>query len=215
MGQVNSRSMALTQEEIQNLNRQFKGIPPEEIISWAIGHGKKSVVTTNFRPYEVAILHAVTEVDNNIPVIWCDTGYNTPQTYKHAEELIQRLSLNVQLYVPKQTSAHRDAIMGIPQIDDPRHAEFTEQVKLEPFRRAMTEHQPDVWFTNLRKGQTAHRDSLDVLSMSKDGVLKVSPFYHWSDTQLDAYLKLRNLPNEHKYFDPTKVLANRECGLHT
>lgn len=205
----------MTQEEIQNLNRQFKGIPPEEIISWAIGHGKKSVVTTNFRPYEVAILHAVTEVDNNIPVIWCDTGYNTPQTYKHAEELIQRLRLNVQLYVPKQTSAHRDAIMGIPQIDDPRHAEFTEQVKLEPFRRAMAEHQPDVWFTNLRKGQTAHRDSLDVLSLSKDGVLKVSPFYHWSDTQLDAYLKLRNLPNEHKYYDPTKVLANRECGLHT
>lgn len=207
--------MALTQEEIQNLNRQFKGIPPEEIISWAIGHGKKSVVTTNFRPYEVAILHAVTEVDKSIPVIWCDTGYNTPQTYKHAEELISRLGLNIKLYVPKQTSSHRDAVMGIPQIDDPLHKEFTEQVKLEPFRRAMAEHKPDVWFTNLRKGQTAHRDSLDVLSMSKDGVLKVSPFYHWSDTQLDAYLKAQGLPNEHKYFDPTKVLANRECGLHT
>ncbi|MBA4746209.1 MAG: phosphoadenosine phosphosulfate reductase family protein [Muricauda sp.] len=207
--------MALTQEEIQNLNRQFKGIPPEEIISWAIGHGKKSVVTTNFRPYEVAILHAVTEVDKSIPVIWCDTGYNTPQTYKHAEELISRLGLNIKLYVPKQTSSHRDAVMGIPQIDDPLHKEFTEQVKLEPFRRAMAEHKPDVWFTNLRKGQTAHRDSLDVLSLSKDGVLKVSPFYHWSDTQLDAYLKAQGLPNEHKYFDPTKVLANRECGLHT
>ncbi|AEM70997.1 phosphoadenosine phosphosulfate reductase [Allomuricauda ruestringensis DSM 13258] len=207
--------MALTQEEIQNLNRQFKGIPPEEIISWAISHGKKSVVTTNFRPYEVAILHAVTEVDKSIPVIWCDTGYNTPQTYKHAEELISRLGLNIKLYVPKQTSSHRDAVMGIPQIDDPLHKEFTEQVKLEPFRRAMAEHKPDVWFTNLRKGQTAHRDSLDVLSLSKDGVLKVSPFYHWSDTQLDAYLKAQGLPNEHKYFDPTKVLANRECGLHT
>jgi phosphoadenosine phosphosulfate reductase len=207
--------MALTQDEIQNLNCQFKGIPPEEIISWAIKHGKKSVVTTNFRPYEVAILHAVTEVDRSTPVIWCDTGYNTPQTYKHAEELIARLELNIKLYVPKQTSSHRDAVMGIPQIDDPRHQEFTEQVKLEPFRRAMDEHKPDVWFTNLRKGQTALRDSLDVLSMSKDGVLKVSPFYHWSDVQLDAYLKEHGLPNEHKYFDPTKVLANRECGLHT
>lgn len=207
--------MALTQQEIQNLNRQFKGIPPEEIISWAIKHGEKSVVTTNFRPYEVAILHAVTEVDKSIPVIWCDTGYNTPQTYKHAEDLISRLGLNIKLYVPKQTSAHRDAVMGIPQIDDPRHQEFTEQVKLEPFRRAMAEHRPDVWLTNLRKGQTALRDSLDVLSLSKDGVLKVSPFYHWSDTQLDAYLKEHKLPNEHKYFDPTKVLENRECGLHT
>lgn len=207
--------MGFSQESIKRLNTQLKGIPPEEIISWAVKHADKPVVTTNFRPYEVAILYAVSEVNTDIPVIWCDTGYNTPNTYKHAEELIQRLGLNIDLYVPQQTTAHRDSVMGIPQIDDPRHAEFTEQVKLEPFRRAMATHRPDVWFTNLRKGQTALRDSLDILSLSKDGVLKVSPFYYWSDTQLNAYLKERNLPNEHKYFDPTKVLENRECGLHT
>ncbi|MCM4169453.1 Phosphoadenosine phosphosulfate reductase [Arenibacter antarcticus] len=207
--------MAFTEQQILNLNQQFKGIPPEEIISWAIQYAQRPLVTTNFRPYEVAILNAVTEVSSNIPVIWCDTGYNTPQTYQHAEELIKRLQLNIKLYVPKQTSAHRDAIMGIPGIDDPRHALFTEQVKLEPFKRAMEEHGPDVWFTNLRKGQTALRDSLDILSLSKDGVLKVSPFYHYNDSQLDSYLKLKNLPNEHKYFDPTKVLEHRECGLHT
>lgn len=207
--------MALAAAQIEQLNTQFKGIPPEEIISWAVKHGQTPVVTTNFRPYEVAILHAVSQVSQDIPVIWCDTGYNTPKTYKHAEELIERLHLNIKLYVPKQTSAHRDAVMGIPQIDDPRHEEFTRQVKLEPFARAMSDFKPDVWFTNLRKGQTALRDSLDILSLSKDGVLKVSPFYHYSDTQLDTYLRKFDLPNEHNYFDPTKVLANRECGLHT
>lgn len=207
--------MVFTELQIKNLNTQFKGIPPEEIISWAIEHTGKAVVTTNFRPYEVAILHAVVDVKNDIPVIWCDTGYNTPDTYRHAETLISLLGLKVDLYVPKQTSAHRDVVMGIPDIDDPRHAAFTEQVKLEPFRRAMAKHRPDVWFTNLRKGQTALRDTMDILTLSKDGVLKVSPFYHWTDTQLDAYLKERNLPNEHRYFDPTKVLENRECGLHT
>lgn len=206
--------MDFTEDYIKKLNIQFKGIPPEEIISWAIKHGKNPVVTTNFRPYEVAILNAVTQVKKNIPVVWCDTGYNTPQTYAHAEKLIAILDLNIRLYVPKQTAAHRDVVMGIPRVDDPRHAKFTEQVKLEPFKRAMTEIQPDIWFTNLRKGQTAHRDTLDILSLSKDGVLKVSPFYHWSDGQLDAYLEERNLPNEHIYFDPTKVLENRECGLH-
>lgn len=207
--------MAFTEEQIQKLNQQFKDKQPQEIISWAIDQAAKAVVTTNFRPYEVAILHAVTEVDSSIPVIWCDTGYNTPNTYRHAEELVDRLNLNIKLYVPKQTSSHRDAVMGIPGIEDPRHQLFTEQVKLEPFKRAMEEHRPDVWFTNLRKGQTALRDSLDVLSLSKDGVLKVSPFYHYSDSELDVYLEERSLPNEHKYFDPTKVLENRECGLHT
>lgn len=206
--------MHFTKEQIDSLNNQFRGIPAEEIISWAIDNAANPVITTNFRPYEAAILAAVTDIKRNIPVIWCDTGYNTPNTYKHADELIDTLHLNVKLFVPRQTAAHRDAIMGIPQIEDPRHAKFTEQVKLEPFRRAMAEHKPDVWFTNLRKGQTAHRDTLNILSLSKDGILKVSPFFHWSDTRLDMYLQHRGLPNEHTYFDPTKVLENRECGLH-
>ncbi|MAU72501.1 MAG: phosphoadenylylsulfate reductase [Pseudozobellia sp.] len=207
--------MSFSEELIQEQNKKFEGSSPQEIISWAIENAKNAVVTTNFRPYEVNILHAVTQVKADIPVIWCDTGYNTPNTYRHAEELIERLGLQIDLYVPQQTTAHRDVVMGVPQIDDPRHAIFTEQVKLEPFRRAMEAHQPDVWFTNLRKGQTALRDSLDVLSLSKDGVLKVSPFYHYSDAELDTYLAEYELPNEHKYFDPTKVLENRECGLHT
>ncbi|MEM8927278.1 MAG: phosphoadenosine phosphosulfate reductase family protein [Bacteroidota bacterium] len=204
----------MLQDQLPKWNAQLKGIPPQEIIAWAIQYGKKPIVTTNFRPYEVAILHAVANVDSDIPVIWCDTGYNTPQTYRHAEELISRMGLNIRLYVPKQTAAQRDVIMGIPDIDNPLHKVFTEQVKLEPFKRAMVEHQPDVWFTNLRKGQTAHRDSLDILNLSNDGVLKVSPFFYWSDAQLNGYLEKYDLPNEHNYFDPTKVLANRECGLH-
>ncbi|MEM9143196.1 MAG: phosphoadenosine phosphosulfate reductase family protein [Bacteroidota bacterium] len=207
--------MAFSQEQITKWNARFKESTPEEVVSWAVQNGKNPVVTTNFRPYEVAILQAVTQVAPNIPVIWCDTGYNTPNTYRHAEALIQKLHLSVDLYVPKQTSSHRDVVLGIPRIDDPRHAEFTDQVKLEPFRRAMADHKPDIWFTNLRKGQTALRDSLDIFSLGKDGVLKVSPFYYWTDAQLDVYLEARNLPNEHKYFDPTKVLENRECGLHT
>ncbi len=207
--------MPFSQEQIAHLNQQLKGIPPEEIISWAVERARRPVLTTNFRPYEVAILHAVSGVYPDIPVIWCDTGYNTPQTYRHAETLIGRLGLNIHLYVPRQTAAHRDVVMGIPGVDDPRHREFTEQVKLEPFRRAMAEHQPDVWFTNLRRGQTAHRDTLDILSLDRSGLLKVSPFYYWSDAQLDAYLSSYGLPNEHQYFDPTKVMENRECGLHT
>ena len=206
--------MSYSAAEIQKLNTALKDKSPVEIAKWAVEQAKHAVVTTNFRPYEAAILHAATQAKNDIPVIWCDTGYNTPNTYSHAEEVIKLLELNVDLYVPKQTASHRDVVMGIPQIDDPRHKIFTQQVKLEPFKRAMENHKPDVWFTNLRKGQTAHRDNLDILSLGADGVLKVSPFYYWSDEELDTYLAENKLPNEHKYFDPTKVLENRECGLH-
>ncbi|MFT4642933.1 MAG: phosphoadenosine phosphosulfate reductase [Candidatus Azotimanducaceae bacterium] len=199
---------------LDKINIKLKEKSPKEIVNWALDYAKNPIVTTNFRPYEVALLHATSQVKNEIKVIWCDTGYNTPNTYKHAQDLISKLELNIQLYVPKQTSAYRDVVLGIPQIDDPKHKLFTEQVKLEPFRRAISEHQPDVWFTNLRKGQTAFRDSIDIISQDKNGVLKVSPFYNYSDGDLDIYLEENQLPNELNYFDPTKVLENRECGLH-
>lgn len=204
----------ITIKQIEVLNQELRTASPIKIVKAALDINLNAVVTTNFRPYEAAILHAVSHVNSKIPVIWCDTGYNTRQTYKHAENVITSLKLNVSLYVPKQTAAHRDVVMGIPTIDDPMHKAFSEQVKLEPFKRAMTEHQPKVWFTNLRKGQTAFRDSIDIFSLGADGVLKVSPFYNWSDSELDTYLKEHNLPNEFKYFDPTKVLDNRECGIH-
>jgi phosphoadenosine phosphosulfate reductase len=199
---------------LEQINKELKGKSPAEIIAWAISFAKNPVITTNFRPYEVAILNAVTDVQKDIKVIWCDTGYNTVQTYKHAEEIIEKLNLNIHLYTPKQTASHRNVVLGVPSVDDPKHVLFTEQVKLEPFARAMKEHQPDVWFTNLRKGQTAFRNSIDIVSQSKDGIVKVSPFYNWTDEELDAYLVTKNLPNEFTYFDPTKVESNRECGLH-
>ena len=206
--------MSYSTEKLRQLNLELRDKSPVEIAKWAVENAQNAVVTTNFRPYEAAILYAASEAKKDIPVVWCDTGYNTPNTYRHAEEVIELLKLNIDLYVPKQTTSHRDVVMGIPQIDDPLHKVFTEQVKLEPFKRAMANHKPDVWFTNLRKGQTAHRDNLDILSQGADGILKVSPFYYYSDEELDIFLEENNLPNEHKYFDPTKVLENRECGLH-
>ncbi len=206
--------MKITEGQLLELNDDLRDKSPIEISQWIVAQAKNPIVTTNFRPYEGTILHACATVKKDIPVVWCDSGYNTPDTYSLAEDTINLLKLNIKLYVPKQTTAYRDVLLGIPEIDDPRHKTFTEQVKLEPFKRAMEELKPDVWFTNLRKGQTAHRDSLDILSFGKDGVLKVSPFYHYSDTQLDAYMKEYNLPNEFNYFDPTKVLEHRECGLH-
>lgn len=196
------------------INQKLENLSPLEITKWVIEQAENPIITTNFRPYESAILHLVTQVKPDIPVIWCDTGYNTPQTYRFANHLIKRLNLNLHIYVPKQTAAYRDIVLGIPEVDTPEHREFSEQVKLEPFNRAMAEWQPDLWFTNLRNGQTAFRDGIGILSKGKNDEWKVSPFYHYSDEDLDAYLEEYNLPNEKKYFDPTKVLESRECGIH-
>jgi len=201
--------------DLVKINEQLKSQSPEAIIEWALSVAKQPVVTTNFRPFESAILHAVSAQSPTIPVLWCDTGYNTPDTYRSAKTTIDQLSLNLDLYVPAQTVAFRNVTLGIPEVDTPAHDEFTKQVKLEPFSRAMANYQPDVWFTNLRKDQTDHRNNMDAISKTKDGILKVCPFFYWSERELNDYIESHSLHSEDNYYDPTKALANRECGLHT
>lgn len=189
---------------------------PQEIITWAIAQAENPVVTTNFRPYESVILHMAVQAKPDIRVLWVDSGYNTSATYRFAEQVIQDLNLNVEVYIPRETAARRNVLMkGIPDIDDPLHEEFTRQVKLEPFQRALAEIKPDVWLNAIRKDQTEFRQSLEIVSQSKDGILKVAPLFNLTEADLDAYLAEHNLPNEHDYFDPTKAVETRECGLHT
>ncbi|GGC00981.1 phosphoadenosine phosphosulfate reductase [Marinobacterium zhoushanense] len=197
-------------------NAALEGKSPQEIIKWALEQSQNPLVTTNFRPYEAVILHMVTQVKPDVKVLWVDSGYNTSATYRFAEKVIKDLNLNIVTYIPQMTAARRNVLMkGIPEVDDPLHEEFTRQVKLEPFQRALAELKPDLWFNAIRKDQTEFRQSLDVVTASKDGVIKVAPLFHWSEAQMDAYLEQHGLPNETDYFDPTKALETRECGLHT
>ncbi len=200
--------------DLTKINAELRHKQPSEIVRWALSVAKKPVLTTNFSPYEATILHLVSQQKSDVNVIWCDSGYNTTSTYLHAERTIKQLGLNIDMFVPQQTVAYRNIKLGIPEIDTPEHEEFTRQVKLEPFARAMQKHEPDVWFTNLRKDQTAFRSELDIVTQG-NGILKIAPFFYWTSEELDGYLKEFNLESENKYYDPTKALANRECGLHT
>jgi phosphoadenosine phosphosulfate reductase len=92
---------------------------------------------------------------------------------------------------------------------------FSTVMKLEPFQRGMKELAPTVWITALRKVQNPARAELDIVSPDNNfNSLKVSPVFHWSDEEMEAYLKEYNLPNEWDYFDPAKADEKRECGLH-
>jgi len=199
---------------IEALNKELRDKTPDEIIDWALTLTDQRIVTTSFGVYSEVLLSTFFRKDKNISVIWCDTGYNTPETYDHAMNVINKYKLNVHTYIPLKSREFIDSTIGLPEVTDPKHKEFTEIVKLEPFRRALKEHQPKVWFTNIRVRQTELRSKKDILSYSKDGILKISPFYYWTDEDLDRYVEENNLNKNTSYFDVTKVLASRECGIH-
>lgn len=185
------------------------------LVEWALSLGLPSIVTTNFRPYEAVILHLVTQARPDVPVVWMDNGYNTEATYRYADEVSRLLKLNLRIYLPRRSRAHREAVDGpVPALDDPRHAAFTEEVKLEPFARALREMAPKVWFTALRATDTAVRAQMQPVSINPDGLIKVAPLLHWTSKDLYQYCERHGLPNNFDYVDPTKGEDNRECGLH-
>ena len=202
--------------DLELLNRELAELSPQEIIRWALERAEQPLVTTNFGPHEAAILHMATRVKPDLSVVWIDSGYGTEATYRFAQELITRLELNVQVFHPEYSRAYRDATLGgVPEVDTAEHDEFTRQVKLEPFARAMKASAPDYWLTAIRKDQTEFRQGLEVLSATKDGYYRVAPLLNWTELDIEEYLVENDLPIEEDYYDPTKVHGHRECGLHT
>ena len=181
-------------EDLVQLNAKLRLQSPLEIVRWAVAQAPgRAIVSTNFRPYEAAILHLAVQAAAEIPVLWVDHGYN------------------------RVTAAHRDAIYGpIPTTEDEEGLKkFSAVMKLEPFQRGMKELAPLVWITALRKVQNPNRAGLDIVSLDENfGALKVSPLFYLSDVELEAYLTRHQLPTEWDYFDPAKADEKRECGLH-
>ncbi len=208
----------MTPPDLTRWNHELRAQSPLAIVRWAVAQaGGRAVVSTNFRPYEAVILHLAATVRPDIPVLWADHGYNRPATYRHAEDLRARLGLNLRPYLPRLTPAHRDALHGpLPTTaDEAGLKQFSALMKLEPFARGMRELAPAVWLTALRAVQNPDRAGLDIVTRDENfGTLKVSPLFHATDADLEAYLAAHQLPNERDYFDPAKADEKRECGLH-
>lgn len=207
-------SQHLSPQALARINAEL-GLSAQGLTDWALALGLPSIVTTNFRPFEAVILHMVTRTQPNVPVVWMDNGYNTAATYQFADTVTRQLGLNLKIYLPRRSRAHREAVDGAtPALTDSRHAAFTEEVKLEPFARALRETAPKVWFTALRATDTAVRAQMDAVSLNPDGLVKIAPLLHWSSKDLHEYCQKHGLPNNFDYVDPTKGEDNRECGLH-
>ena len=203
--------------DLDSVNATLRQADAQAIVRWALDLGRPTIATTSMGRNAAVMLHLVQQIDSSVPTIWVDTGYNLRDTYVVAERLIRDLALNIHVYSPQMTSERRNAIMGgIPTVDEAeRHQEFTRQVKLEPFERALRDFKPEVWLTGIRQEETEHRQTLDIVSLDSRGIIKVAPLFYWSEDDVEAYMTKHGLPSCRHYFDPTKVHDGRECGLHT
>ena len=63
---------------------------PPEIIEHVHDVAACPVISTNFRPLSIALVHLVNRIIPGVPVLWVDHGYNTPETLAFVREVTDR-----------------------------------------------------------------------------------------------------------------------------
>lgn len=181
---------------IGELNEQLESVEPLQIVDWAMSQfGDGLVLTTSFGIQSAVMLHLVTRRQPNIPVIWIDTGYLPPDTYRYAERLIYSLNLNIKVFQPKLSPARMEAIYGrLWETNDVNAINLYNHLrKVEPMEAALKELGATAWLAGLRSEQTDYRQTLKPLSI-QDGIYKIHPILHWTTQDIDGYMKAHHLP---------------------
>jgi phosphoadenosine phosphosulfate reductase len=167
----------------------------EERLTWAAEQFPGGlVVSTSFGIQAAAMLSLATRVVPGIPVVFIDTGYLFPETYRFADELTARLKLNLKVYRAVESPAWIEARHGRLWEKGIEGLEAYNRIaKVEPMERALRELGASVWVAGLRRVQASTREELPVAGW-QDGRVKLLPIVDWSDRDLHRYLTAQGLP---------------------
>jgi len=225
------------QLNLDAINPEMEGAPALDIIRWAHKtFGDGLVMSTSFGVQSAVMLHLVTRIAPDIPVVFIDTGYHFPETYRFVDQLVDRLNLDLHVYRNPVSPAWQESRhgrrweQGVEGLDA-----YNRENKVEPMERALRELGAGTWFAGLRRSQAETRRTTPFLSWSGER-WKVHPIADWSDRDIYIYLKRHKLPYhplwEQGYvsigdvhttrpihavndIDETRFFGlKRECGLH-
>lgn len=209
----------------------------EARVRWAVEeYGDKLILTTSFGIQSAVMLHLASRVAPELPVVFIDTGYLFPETYRFADELTKRLKLNLKTYTPRRTPAQQEALDGKrweQGLDGLKAYNF--ENKVEPMDRAVRELGATAWLAGLRRSQSSTREALGFVQ-AQNKITKVHPILDWDNRTVHRYLTEHGLPY-HPLWDNGYVSVGdwhssaplqpgqseeqtrfgglkRECGLH-
>ena len=226
-----------TMVEPQTAGLDLENATAEDRVHWAVATFDGGLVmTTSFGIQSAVMLHLVTQIAPDIPVVFIDTGYLFPETYRFADELAIRLKLNLKVYNPAMTAARREALHGKEWEQGIEGLKrYHAANKIEPMERAVRDLAATAWLTGLRRSQASSRENLKIVHQ-QNKITKIHPIIDWDNRRVHRYLEENGLPY-HPFWEQgyvsvgdwhstSKLLdgmieeqtrfggLKRECGLH-
>ena len=188
--------------DLNSINQQLANAEATQLVEWGQKtFGDRMVMTTSFGIQAAVMLHLVTEIVPDLPVIWVDTGYLPAETYRFAEQLTERLKLNLKVYQSSLSPARMEALYGkLWEKNDVEAFNLYDYIrKVEPMQRALKELNAKAWLAGLRSNQTEHRQTLQKVILQED-IYKIHPILDWNAKDIYSYLTTHDLPY-HPFFD--------------
>jgi len=183
--------------DLESQNAMFEKQDPADVCKWAAAQfGDDLVMTSSFGAESALLLHMAIQVKPDIKVIMVDTGYLFPETWRHMEELRQRLNLNVWVYRTKNDPISWLQQNGEGKFDWRNDVDrCCEANKNEPMARAMAELKPRAWLRGIRRNQADTRKAAKFVEWNnRYGCYAISPLLNVGGREIYQYMKDHKLP---------------------
>jgi phosphoadenosine phosphosulfate reductase len=178
--------------DIPDLNDRLERLHPAEILEWAWATFAPHIAaSSSFQTQSLPLLHLISQVCPDMPIIFLDTGFHFPETLQFRDELQARLRLNI---VVVRAAVEKSQLLarygeGLYRRDPDLCCYIN---KVEPMQRATVDLQ--AWISGVRHDQTEHRNNLRILEPETDGPLKIHPLLNWTKKEVWAYIEQYQLP---------------------
>lgn len=165
---------------------------PVEIVRAAMEeYGSDVAMSSSFQTQSMPLLHMVSRVAPDLPVIFLDTGYHFPATLEFRDQVVETLDLN--LKVMRATMSREEFLRRHGDDLYARDPDLCCYInKVEPMERA-TEAMK-AWISGIRRDQTGARASIDVVEGNEDGLIRIHPLATWTAEDVEAYREKHELP---------------------
>ncbi|MDG6078819.1 phosphoadenylyl-sulfate reductase [Erythrobacter litoralis] len=191
---LNTRPRFTDQDAIR-LNRMFRGTETEEWLRAVIEGDLVGdiALVSSFGAESAALLHLVSRIAPELPVLFLDTGKHFPETLAYRDELAGRLGLDLVNVYPEIADLEKRDESGLRWSYDPDGC--CELRKVLPLEKALARY--DASLTGRKAFQSTTRANLprfEVDTADAQGRLKINPLIDWDAARILGYFEEHDLP---------------------
>jgi phosphoadenosine phosphosulfate reductase len=170
----------------------FEAMSAEDVLRWGYSEfGDRMCLTCSWQRQSSVLVHMVSELELEIPVVELDTQLFFRETYETRDRLVERYGLD--LIRPEVVSVAQQALAEGPNLWERDPDRCCHIRKVEPLERALAPF--DAWISGIRRDQSPTRAGAQKVEWSERyGVWKIQPLADWNAKRVQAYIVVNEIP---------------------